>query len=209
MLKIYYYLLCGPNESEDAQKIIHEIGSDLCESLSNKNISEIKDYISISDLYVGNDSFGHHISSQMGKPSFVILLDTPRAYSDYSVNQKRILPPSIDINEITHDSRLDPITLSALFFSKAPVITLRTIFTFCHLLFNFEFLYFISTLWKSSKCTLDLNPLACQASSHVKLKEGASHLTRKLKIKSSNVREDRLLIESIESQYMVSLRISK
>ncbi len=111
--KIYYYLLCGPNESEDAQKIIHETGSDLCESLSNKNISEIKDYISISDLYVGNDSFGHHISSQMGKPSFVILLDTPRAYSDYSVNQKRILPPNIDIDEITHDSRLDPNSISA------------------------------------------------------------------------------------------------
>ena len=111
--RIYYYLLCGPNESDDAQKIIHEIGSDLCESLSNKNISEIKDYISISDLYVGNDSFGHHISSQMGKPSFVILLDTPRAYSDYSVNQKRILPPNIDIDEITHDSRLDPNSISA------------------------------------------------------------------------------------------------
>ena len=111
--KIYYYLLCGPNESEDAQKIIHKIGSDLCESLSNKNISEIKNYISISDLYVGNDSFGHHISSQMGKPSFVILLDTPRAYSDYSVNQKRILPPNIDIDEITHDSRLDPNSISA------------------------------------------------------------------------------------------------
>jgi len=111
--RIYYYLLCGPNESEDAQKIIHEIGSDLCESLSNKNISEIKNYISISDLYVGNDSFGHHISSQMGKPSFVILLDTPRAYSDYSVNQKRILPPNIDIDEITHDSRLDPNSISA------------------------------------------------------------------------------------------------
>ena len=43
------------------------------------------------DIYIGNDSFGHHISSQMGKPSFVILLDTPRAYTDYSINQIKII----------------------------------------------------------------------------------------------------------------------
>ena len=83
------------------------IGSN-CESLGQKSILEIKDYIYQSDIYVGNDSFGHHISCQMGIPSFVILLDTPRAYSDYSVNQNRILPPNINLDEITHDSKLDP-----------------------------------------------------------------------------------------------------
>ena len=44
----------------------------------------------------------------MEKPSFIIMLDTPRAYSDYSKNQFRIIPPNIDINEISHDSTLDP-----------------------------------------------------------------------------------------------------
>ena len=68
----------------------------------------MKNYISISDLYIGNDSFGHHISSQMGKPSFIILLDTPRAYSDYSIYQNRILPPNVSLDEITHDSKFDP-----------------------------------------------------------------------------------------------------
>ena len=48
----------------------------------------------------------------IGKPSFIILLDTPRAYSDYSINQNRIVPPGIDIDKITHDSRLDPNTVS-------------------------------------------------------------------------------------------------
>ena len=48
----------------------------------------------------------------MGKPSFVILLDTPRAYSDYSINQKKIIPPDIDVNNITHDSKLNPNTIS-------------------------------------------------------------------------------------------------
>ena len=103
----HFYLLCGPDENNDAKEIINEIGSN-CESLSQKSILEIKDYIHQSDIYVGNDSFGHHISCQMGKPSFVILLDTPRAYSDYSVNQNRILQPNINLDEITHDSKLDP-----------------------------------------------------------------------------------------------------
>ena len=64
--------------------------------------------IFLSDLYIGNDSFGHHISSQMSKPSFIILLDTPRAYSDYSIYQNRILPPNISLDDITHDSKFDP-----------------------------------------------------------------------------------------------------
>jgi len=110
--KLYFYLLCGPEEDDNAQKIIQEIGTNFCESLSDKSISEVKDYISLSDIYVGNDSFGHHISCQMGKPSFIILLDTPRAYSDYSTNQKRILPPNINLDEVTHDSKFDPNLIS-------------------------------------------------------------------------------------------------
>ena len=88
------------------------MGKDNCESLSNKSISEVKDYIAMSKVYVGNDSFGHHISCQMGKPSFIILLDTPRAYSDYSVNQNRIIPPGTILDKIKHDSRLDPNSIS-------------------------------------------------------------------------------------------------
>ncbi len=110
--KSYFYLLCGPDESDAAQKIIQEVGKDNCESLSNKSISEVKDYIAMSKVYVGNDSFGHHISCQMGKPSFIILLDTPRAYSDYSVNQNRIIPPGTILDKIKHDSRLDPNSIS-------------------------------------------------------------------------------------------------
>ena len=36
------------------------------------------------------------------------MLDTPRAYSDNSVNQYRITPSEIDINNITHDSKINP-----------------------------------------------------------------------------------------------------
>tara|TARA_B100001057_G_C22854631_1_gene952246 strand:- start:1503 stop:2429 length:927 start_codon:yes stop_codon:yes gene_type:complete len=110
--KFYFFLLCGPEEKKDAQKILGEVNANNCESLADKSISQIKNYVAISDLYIGNDSFGQHLSCQMGKPSFIILLDTPRAYSDYSVNQKRIIPPNKNLDEITHDSKLDPNTIS-------------------------------------------------------------------------------------------------
>ena len=55
----------------------------------------------------------------MSKPSFIILLDTPKAYSDYSINQHKIIPPGVNIDNITHDSRLDPNTISVdLVFNK-------------------------------------------------------------------------------------------
>ena len=110
--KFYFFLLCGPEEEDEAKKIIENIDSDNCMSLSKKSISEVKDFISHCDLYIGNDSFGHHISCQMGIPCFIILLDTPRAYSDYSVNQNRIIPPNIVLDQITHDSKLDPNSIS-------------------------------------------------------------------------------------------------
>ncbi len=110
--KFYFFLLCGPEEENEAKKIIENVDSDNCMSLSNKSISEVKDYISHCDLYIGNDSFGHHISCQMGIPCFIILLDTPRAYSDYSVNQNRIIPPNTVLDQITHDSKLDPNSIS-------------------------------------------------------------------------------------------------
>ncbi len=104
----YFYLLCGSDEENGAKKIINQIEKKNCESLSSKDVSEIIYYIYLSDIFIGNDSFGHHIACQMNKPSFVILLDTPKAYSDYSKNQYRLTPPNIDINDISHDSALDP-----------------------------------------------------------------------------------------------------
>ena len=110
--KMYFYLLCGPDENDYANKIINEVGKENCESLGLKGISDVKNYISMSKIYIGNDSFGHHLACQMGKPSFIILLDTPRAYSDYSINQNRIIPPNVDLNEITHNSKINPNTIS-------------------------------------------------------------------------------------------------
>jgi len=103
-----FYLLCGSNETDGANKIINNVNKKNVTSLSNKNIEEVLHYINICDLYIGNDSFGHHISSQLGKPSFILLLDTPRAYSDYSKNQIQIIPKGYDINKISHDTKVNP-----------------------------------------------------------------------------------------------------
>ena len=103
-----FYLLCGSNETDGANKIINSVNKKNVTSLSNKNIEEVLHYINICDLYIGNDSFGHHISSQLGKPSFILLLDTPRAYSDYSKNQIQIIPKGYDINKISHDMKVNP-----------------------------------------------------------------------------------------------------
>ena len=104
----YFYLLCGPNEKEIADKIINQIEKKNCMSLSGIDISEVIYYISASSVYIGNDSFGHHIAAQRNIPSFIIMLDTPRAYTDYSINQNKILPHNINENEIDHDSNLNP-----------------------------------------------------------------------------------------------------
>ena len=84
------------------------IGNKNCESLANKDIGEIVNFIASSDMYIGNDSFGHHIACQMNKPCFIILLDSPKAYSDYSINQNRILPLNVDIKDISHGSAFNP-----------------------------------------------------------------------------------------------------
>ena len=109
----YFYLLCGPDEEEGAQKIINTIGEVNCESLANKDIADIVDYIASSEMYIGNDSFGHHIACQMNKPCYIILLDSPKAYSDYSVNQNRILPENINIEDISHGSSINPNKITA------------------------------------------------------------------------------------------------
>ena len=51
-------------------------------------------------------------ASQCNVPSIIILLDTPRAYSDYSKNQIRILPNNISLDDIDHNSRCSPTSVS-------------------------------------------------------------------------------------------------
>ena len=100
----FFYILCGPNENQISKNIINGTNSKKCLSFSEKTLSEIIPIMSNSDLYIGNDSFGHHVCSQSGIPSIILMLDTPSAYSDYSVNQHRVLPDGVNIHEVDHNS---------------------------------------------------------------------------------------------------------
>ena len=118
----FFYILCGPDENDIAEKIINGVTKKNCISLSNKTIKEIIPIISVCNMYIGNDSFGHHVASQCSIPSIIILLDTPRAYSDYSKNQFRILSDEISIDDITHDSKISPNKINVdTVFNKAKI----------------------------------------------------------------------------------------
>ncbi len=108
----FFYILCGPNEKEIEKEIIVNLNNNNFETLSEKTIKELIPYLCSSDMYIGNDSFGSHITSQSGKKSIVILLDSPRAYTDYSKNYYRVIPKGFDINNLTHGSNADPNLIS-------------------------------------------------------------------------------------------------
>ena len=104
----YFFILCGPNDKSLSDEITTNVAKSNCLSLHNKKIEEIIPYLCSANMYVGNDSFGSHVTSQSGIKSLVILLDTPKAYTDYSKNYLRIVPDGIKIEDVTHGSNLKP-----------------------------------------------------------------------------------------------------
>jgi ADP-heptose:LPS heptosyltransferase len=102
----YFFILCGPTDKILSDEIIANVTKNNCLSLYNKRIEEIIPYLCSANMYVGNDSFGSHVTSQSGIKSLVILLDTPKAYTDYSKNYHRIVPDDIEIENVTHGSNL-------------------------------------------------------------------------------------------------------
>ncbi|MDC3355418.1 lipopolysaccharide heptosyltransferase family protein [Candidatus Pelagibacter sp.] len=102
----YFFILCGPNDKILSDEIIANVVKNNCLSLYDKKIEEIIPYLCSANMYVGNDSFGSHVTSQSGIKSLVLLLDTPKAYTDYSKNYQRIVPDGVKIENITHGSNL-------------------------------------------------------------------------------------------------------
>ena len=104
----YFFILCGSEDQILSNKITNNITKNNYLTLYNKKIEEIIPYLCSSNMYVGNDSFGSHVTSQSGIKSLVILLDSPKAYTDYSKNYHRIIPDGINIENVTHGSNLNP-----------------------------------------------------------------------------------------------------
>ncbi len=108
----FFFILCGPNDKILSDEIIKNVSKKNCVSFYNKKIEEIIPYLCSSNMYVGNDSFGSHVTSQSGIKSLVILLDTPKAYTDYSKNYIRITPNDVKIEDVTHGSNFKPENVS-------------------------------------------------------------------------------------------------
>jgi len=108
----FFFILCGPNEKEIENEIISNLNKENYITLSEKSIEDTIPYLCASNMYVGNDSFGSHITSQSGKKSIVMLLDSPKAYTDYSQNYYRMVPNGFNIAEITHGTNADPNLIS-------------------------------------------------------------------------------------------------
>tara|TARA_B100000768_G_scaffold178721_1_gene194983 strand:- start:84 stop:1022 length:939 start_codon:yes stop_codon:yes gene_type:complete len=107
-----FFILCGPDDQNLSKEIMNKVKKDNCLPLYNKKIEEVIPYLCAANMYVGNDSFGSHITSQSGIKSLVMLLDTPKAYTDYSKNYYRIIPNGAKIDDITHGSNFKPEDIS-------------------------------------------------------------------------------------------------
>jgi ADP-heptose:LPS heptosyltransferase len=104
----YFFILCGPDDKNLSDKITNNINNNNYVSLYNKKIEEVIPFLCSANMYVGNESFGSHITAQSGIKSLVILLDSPKAYTDYSKNYHRIFHEDVKIENITHGSNLNP-----------------------------------------------------------------------------------------------------
>jgi len=108
----FFYIQCGPEQNEISKNIINNVKKKNCMDLSKMNIRETIPFLYLCDMYVGNDSFTHHITSQCNKPSIVMLLNTPKAYTDYSKNHHRIIPENARMEDLDHSSRYDADSIS-------------------------------------------------------------------------------------------------
>ena len=95
-----------------SKKIINNIKKKNCMDLSNFSVREVVPFFAMCDMYVGNDSFMHHVTSQSQKPSIVLLINSPRAYTDYSKHYHRIIPHNANINNIDHKFLYSPNSIS-------------------------------------------------------------------------------------------------
>ena len=108
----YFYIQAGPDQKNISREIIDNVDKKNCMDLSNLSVREIIPFYSLCDAYVGNDSFMHHVTSQSGKPAIVLLINSPRAYTDYSKNYHRIIPDNTSIDNINHSFLHTPDSIS-------------------------------------------------------------------------------------------------
>ncbi len=98
----HFFIQAGPDQKNISKKIINSVDRKNCMDLSDFSVRDVIPFFALCDVYVGNDSFMHHVTSQSQKPAIVLLINSPKAYTDYSKNYHRIIPNNTSIDKINH-----------------------------------------------------------------------------------------------------------
>ena len=99
--KCRFFLATG-NKNEEIE-IMNEILSyhkNLCTPLNELSISETLPIIKNCNIAVCNDSSFSHLSAGLGKPTIVLMSDTPLIYGSYSSNMHPLIPDGVE--NVTH-----------------------------------------------------------------------------------------------------------
>ena len=99
--KCRFFLATG-NKNEEI-KIMNEIvnyNKNICTPLNELSISETLPVIKNCNIAVCNDSSFSHLSAGLGKPTIVLMSDTPLIYGSYSSKMHPIMPDGVE--KVTH-----------------------------------------------------------------------------------------------------------
>ena len=112
--KCRFFLATG-NKNEEIE-IMNEILSyhkNLCTPLNELSISETLPIIKNCDIAVCNDSSFSHLSAALGKPTIVLMSDTPLIYGSYSSKMHPLVPDGVE--KVTHGTegkeRINPLKI--------------------------------------------------------------------------------------------------
>ena len=112
--KCRFFLATG-NKNEEIE-IMNEILSyhkNLCTPLNELSISETLPIIKNCNIAVCNDSSFSHLSAGLGKPTIVLMSDTPLIYGSYSSKMHPLIPD--DVKNVTHGTegkeRINPLKI--------------------------------------------------------------------------------------------------
>ena len=112
--KCRFFLATG-NKNEEIE-IMNEILSyhkNLCTPLNELKISETLPVIKNCNIAVCNDSSFSHLSAGLGKPTIVLMSDTPLIYGSYSSKMHPLIPDGVE--KVTHGTegkeRINPLKI--------------------------------------------------------------------------------------------------
>ncbi len=118
--KCRFFLATG-NKNEEI-KIMNEIVNyhkNICTPLNELSISETLPVIKNCNIAVCNDSSFSHLSAGLGKPTIVLMSDTPLIYGSYSSKMHPIMPDGVE--NVTHGTegkeQINPIKIFEKFQS--------------------------------------------------------------------------------------------